>query len=81
MARYENETQEVVANIIVERGFEIRHGHLLLRLKFATQLRVLELKTLVATPKIDGAILRGGHQPRARIVWNSGLRPLLERSD
>ncbi len=78
---YEDEAQEVVADIIVERGIEIRHGHLLLRLKLATQLRVLKLETLVAPPEIDSAILGGGHQPRTRIVWNSGVRPLLERGD
>src|SRR6202041_2347489 len=81
VARYENEAQQVVANIIVERGFEIRHGHLLLRLKFPTQLRVLEFEALVASPEIDGTILRGSHKPGAWIIRNSGLRPLLEGSD
>src|SRR3984957_12674182 len=81
VARYENEAQQVVANIIVERGFEIRHGHLLLRLKLATQLRMLEFEALVASPEIDGTILRGSHKPGARVIGNSGLRPLLECCD
>src|SRR6202021_1224259 len=81
VTRYEDEAQQVVANIIVERGFQIWHGHLLLRLKFPTQLRVLEFEALVSSPEIDGTILRGSHKPRAWISRNSGLRPLLEGSD
>jgi hypothetical protein len=30
---------------------------------------------------IDCPAPRGGHEPRARIAGNAGLRPLLERSD
>ena len=81
MTGYEDEAQEVVANIIIERGFEIRHGHLLLGPKFATQLRMLELEALVASPEIDSAILRGSHQPGAWIIRNSGVWPLLECGD
>ena len=42
---------------------------------------MLALEPLVATEEIDGAMLRGGHQPRARIVRDSRFRPLLERGD
>ncbi len=47
----EHEAQEIVANIIVERGVEIGHGHLLLGLELATELLVLALEELVAAPE------------------------------
>ena len=38
-------------------------------------------KELVASKEIDGAVFRGGHQPSARIVRNTGLRPALQSDD
>ncbi len=81
MAGYEYETQEVVANVIVDRGFEIRHRHLLLGLDLAAEFLVLALEPLVSAQEIDCAMLRGGHQPGARVVRNSRFRPLLKRGD
>src|SRR5258708_12297229 len=79
MAGYEHEAQEVVANVIVERGVEIRHGHLLLRLKLAAKLLVLALKPLVSAEHVDSTMFRGGHEPSARVVRDARFRPLLER--
>src|ERR1700676_3080182 len=42
---------------------------------------MLTLKQLVPAKVIDGPMLRGGHQPSARIVRNARLRPPLEGSD
>ena len=81
MAGYEYEAQEVVANVIVDRGFEIRHRHLLLGLDLAAEFFVLALEPLVSAQEIDCAMLRGGHQPGARVVRNSRFRPLLKRGD
>src|SRR5882762_2332758 len=81
MAGYEYEAQEVVANVIVNCGFEIRHGHLLLGLDLAAEFFVLALEPLVSAQEIDCAMLRGGHQPGARVVRNSRFRPLLKRGD
>ena len=47
MAGREHEAQEVVADVVVERGVEIRRGHLLLGLELATELLVLALEQLV----------------------------------
>src|SRR6266568_3528118 len=63
----EHEAQEVIANVIVECGVEIRHGHLL-RLELAAKLRVLALKPLVSAEDVDRPVLRSGHEPSARIV-------------
>ena len=49
MTRYEHEAQEVVANVGVDRGVEIRRGHLLLGLDLATELLVLALEQLAST--------------------------------
>src|SRR5258708_29983683 len=77
----EHEAQEIVANIIVERGVEIGHGHLLLGLELATELLVLALEELVAAPEVDRAMLRGGHEPGAGIVRDAGCGPLFEGGD
>src|SRR5216684_4017151 len=81
MTGYEHETKEVVADVIVERGIEIRHGHLLLRLELATQLLVLALESLVSAEEVDCTVFRSGHEPGARVVRDARFRPLLERSD
>ena len=52
MAGREHEAQEVVADVVVERGVEIRRGRLLLGLELATELLVLALEQLV--PAQDG---------------------------
>jgi hypothetical protein len=81
MARYEHEAQEVVADVIVERGVEIRHSHLPLSFELATKLLVLALKPFVSAERVDRAVLSCGHEPSARIVGDARLRPLLERRD
>src|SRR5258708_19502924 len=75
----EYQPQEVVADVMVERGFEIWHGHHLLGLEFAAKLLVLGLKPLVAAEHVDRAVLRGSHEPGAWVVWDARLRPLLTR--
>jgi hypothetical protein len=81
MAGDEHEAEEVVADVIVERAVEIRHGHLLLGLELATKLLVLALKPFVSAEHVDRAVLRGGHEPSARVVRDARFRPLLERGD
>jgi hypothetical protein len=81
MTGYEYEAQEVVADVIVDRGLEIRRGQLLLDLELATELLVLALEPLVAAEEIDRTMLRGGHEPGARVVRDARLRPPLERHD
>src|ERR1700730_4322640 len=77
----EHQAQQVVADGVVDRCIEIGHGHLLLRFELAAELLVLALEELVAAPKIDGAMLCGGHEPGAGIVRNAGLGPLFERGN
>jgi hypothetical protein len=81
MTGYEHEPQEVVADVIGERGAGIRHGDLPRGLDLATDLLVLALEHLVSPEQVDRATLCGGHQPGARVVWDARLRPLLERRD
>src|SRR5260370_31563748 len=77
----EYEAQEVVVDIIVERCVEIRHSCLLPGLEFAAKLLVFSLKQLVAAKHVDRAVLRSSHEPRARIVRDARLRPLVERGE
>src|SRR6202521_6400412 len=81
MAGYEYEAEEVVADVIVERGVEVGHGPLLLVLQLATKLLVLALKPFVSAEGIDRTVLRSGHEPSARIVRDARFLPLLERGD
>src|SRR5438067_441147 len=77
----EDQAQQIVADVIVQRGVEIRHGQLLLDLELTTELLVLALEHLAATQPVDRAMLRGGHEPGARVVRDARLRPLLECGD
>src|SRR2546429_2499564 len=81
MTGCEHEAQEIVADVIVERGVEIGHSHLLLGLQLATKLRVLALEPFVSAERVDRTVLRGGHEPSARVVRDARFRPLLERGD
>jgi hypothetical protein len=81
VTRNENEPQQIVADIVVYRGVEIRNGRLLPRVELTTQLLVLPLGHGVAPQHVDRAMLRGTHQPGAWVVGDSRLRPLLERGD
>src|ERR1700733_7249339 len=78
MTRDENEAQKVVADFIVNRGVEIRHGHLLFALKLANNLLVLALEECVPSELVDGAMVGGRLQPGAGVLRNARLRPLLE---
>src|SRR5271167_1440538 len=80
MTSGEHETQEVVANVVVESRFKIWHGHLFL-FKLATEFFVLAFQHGVSTEVINGTMLGGGHEPGARVVRDARLRPLFERGN
>ena len=61
MAGGEHETQEIVADIIVERGIEIGLRRLLLDLKLVTELLMFAFEQLVAAEEIDRSMLRARH--------------------
>ncbi len=51
------------------------------RFEFESNLCALALEAFVAAQHVDCAMLRGGHEPGARIARDAGLRPLLKRGD
>ena len=81
MTRDEHEAQQVVADMIVERGVEVRHRPFTFVLELGADLLVLSFVQRVAAHRVDRAALGRGHQPRARIVGHARRRPLLERGD
>src|SRR5713226_8437139 len=81
MTGREHEAQEVVADLIVDRGVEIRLGHLLLGLEPATELLLLALEQRTPAQQVDPTTPRDGHEPGAWVVRDARLRPLLERGD
>ena len=81
MAGGEDQAQQVVADVVVERGIEVGRCAFAVDLELAAELLVLALHQLGAAQPVDGAVLGRGHQPGAGLVGDAGLRPLLERGD
>src|SRR5262249_34847783 len=80
VARREDESQEVVADVVVEGRVEIRR-YPLLGLPLATDFLVLALDQLLSAKEINCPMLGGGQEPGARIVRDARLGPLLEGGD
>jgi hypothetical protein len=81
MAGDEHQAQEVVAHVLVDRGLQVRHGQFLPDLHLAAHLLQLAVAAPVAAQDVDGAALRGGHQPGARVLRDARRRPLLDGGD
>ena len=81
MARDEHEAKQIVADVVVDRRVEIGSAFLLLPLQLDAELLVLSVEHLATTELIDGATLGGVHEPRARVIWDSRLGPLIERRE
>ena len=81
MARGKNETQQVVAHVVVDGGRQRSLGTHLSLLELAAEMLVLAVLHLAASQVIDRAMLRRRHEPRARIVRHARLGPLLEGRD
>src|SRR5439155_26656672 len=79
MAGHEDEAEEIVPDLLVDRSVHIKAS--LSPLDIASELFVLALERLAAPDQVDRAVLRGPHQPGARLLRNAGGRPLLERGD
>src|SRR6266850_584247 len=77
----EHKAQQVVTDVIVERGFKIRHECLLPGIQLTTKFLVLALEELAAAKEINGAMLGGGHEPGTRVLRDARLVPLLARGN
>ena len=80
MAGGEDQTQQVVAEFVVERLLDLgdRIG---LLVEVAADFLVLALQHLGAAEAVESAMLGGLHQPGAGIARHALVRPLLERGD
>ena len=81
MAGGENEAQEIVADVVVNRSVKFGHCGLPMRFEFAAQLFVLAFEHRAAPEVIDGAMFGRGHEPSAGIIRHAGARPLFESGD
>ena len=79
MAGGEDEPQQIVAHIIIERRLELARERLLPLFEVVPELLVLAIEHFGAAEMIDRAMLGGRHQPGAGVVRNARCRPLLER--
>jgi hypothetical protein len=77
----EDQAQQVVADVVVDRGVELGLAGLLLDLELAPELLVLALEPLAPTDEVDRTTLADGHEPGARAVRDARLGPLLQRCD
>ena len=68
MTAREHEAQEIVSDVVVDRGVEVRHRELCWQLDLVTDLVVLALEPLVPAQDVERAILRGGDEPGARVL-------------
>ena len=77
MAGQEDEPQDVVLDVV---DLAVEVGHLLLLSAAGVfELRDLAAQVVGAPEVVDAAPLRGGHQPRDRVLRDAGRGPLLER--
>src|SRR5258706_14705634 len=81
MAGREHQAQQVVTHVVVDRRVKILYSHPLPRLPLETELPMLAFEPLVAAQEIDRTMLRGGHEPGARVARDARLRPLPKRGD
>ena len=81
MAGGEDQPQQVIADVIVERGVEIGGRGVLRDLQLVAELLMLALEERAPAQEVDGAMLRRRHEPRAWIARNPRLGPLLERGN
>ena len=75
------EPQEIVTDVIIERGFELEGECLLALFEILPELFVLPIEHFGAAEVIDRAMLGGGHQPGAGVVRDARCGPLLERGN
>ena len=81
MTGREDEAQQIVADVVVERGGQVVLGTHLAGFQLDAQLRVLALQHLAPAQLIDRPVLGGGHEPGARVVRDARRRPPLQRGD
>ena len=67
MAGREHEAQQVIADVVVDRGVEVGRVELPLD-ELATELLLFAIEPLLAAKRVDRPMLRRAHEPGARIV-------------
>jgi hypothetical protein len=81
MARDKDQAQEIVADLVIKQGVEVRLCGLLLGRKLARKLLMLALLQFMVSEVVDGAALADRHEPGAGPVGNAGIGPLLKGGD
>ena len=82
MAGDEDEAEEVVADVIVDaRRRDRAREASCCDFQLVAELPFLAFVHRATAQLIDRAVLRGGHQPGARLVGHTRLRPTLQRRD
>jgi hypothetical protein len=76
-----DELQQVVADIVIDCCFQVRHELLLPGFELAAEFLVLLVDSLVAAKVIDRTMLSRGHEPGPGIAGYARLGPLFEGGD
>jgi hypothetical protein len=80
MTGSEHQAQKVVADVVVDRGFEIRDRRLG-RVQLVAEGVLLAQVQLAAAELVDRPAFGRRHQPGPGVVRHTGLGPALERRD
>ena len=85
MARGEDEPQQVVPDLVIQRGIDglgaVARGDVVRQVHLGGELDVLLLEHLVPPQLVQRPVLRRRHEPGARVVRHARARPGLERGD
>src|SRR6185312_3324059 len=81
MAGDEDETKQIITDIVIDGRVEIDRGRIVLRPDLVPDVILLSLDDLAMAHCVDRAPFCGGHEPCAGIVRYSRFRPLVQRGD
>src|SRR5262249_24928386 len=76
----ENQSKQVVADVVIKRGVEVWYCHLL-GLEITPELLMFTIQQRTASQLINRTMIGGGHEPRTWFVGDAGFGPLFERRD
>ncbi len=78
MTRDQNEAQELVVNVLVDIHFNFRMVSRCVGCGVALDAPMGPIQHPTPAELVDGPVLCSRHEPRTRIVRNTGVRPTLE---
>src|SRR5690349_12350805 len=76
----ENQSKQIIPDVIIKRAVEVRYCHLL-GLEITPEFLMFAIQQRSPSQLIYRTMLGGGHEPRTWFVGDAGFRPLFESRD